>query len=86
MALPLRQYFEVQGPRAETASNYFKLVIMVVKEAMEIRESMPNVTTKQMYLEFNSTPPPSRIAERFPDASRICRQMYSPADPAIADT
>ena len=37
MALPLRQYFQVQGPRAEAASEYFKLVTPIVKEAIGMR-------------------------------------------------
>ena len=86
MSLPLREYVAVQGPRAETASKYFKLVIPVVKEAMEIRKSMPSVTTKQLYEQFNSTPPPSRMAERHQDVVSICRRMYKTADPEIADT
>ena len=83
LAIPLRNYIQMNGPRAETATPYYRVVSKLVKEVMEMGG---NPTSRAVYQHFTETPPPSRIEERQSNPELTCPRMYLPADPRLADT
>lgn len=80
LAIPLR--IQMNGPRAETTTPYFREVAGLVKEVLELGG---NLTSKGVYQHFTETPPPSRIEERQRNPELTCPRMYLSGDPKLAD-
>ena len=82
LAIALRNHMQIQGPRADIMSDYFRELASLTKEILVMGG---NPDAKKIYAHFMETPPPSRIQEPQENPEDICLRMHMPRDPQLAD-
>ena len=87
LGITLRQYVNVNGPRADVPTSHFRILGNLRKEAFQMREQRKKtVTTELLYLKFMDTPSPSRV-EMNGDlpSSTVCKRMYNVSDTEMVE-
>ena len=86
MGIRLRQYVEVQGPRSEAPTVYFKELGDLVKEVFSMKDTIRGVSTKLLYKAFMNTPPPSRIQDLGDlPVQQVCRRSGGLGDAKLEE-
>ena len=82
LAIPLRGFLNIRGARAELTTSYFKALGALAKEVYQTKKNKNKpITTKLMYQDFMSSPPPSRVEMigELP-ATTVCSRMHRISD------